>query len=182
MFKTNGSLLAKQIANGTISKGDSYIRYEVMQGMLRSILKSLQDDFDPADFIQLCISGGDYCGGGKAETIENIYKRRILKGNEVPLRVKFLHLLAALRKSWFDHLYGRVTQITYRLPKGIFNPSDLHFYNISLFYFDKSLKLHSEAIKNDMNITETAFCSRFYRLLLSTLLDYTFWNLRPPLT
>lgn len=37
------------------------------------------------------------------------------------------------------------------------------------------MKLHSEAIKNDMNISETSFCSRFYRLLLSTFLDYTFW-------
>lgn len=225
-FEAGATLLANQIENSGIQKGDSYIRYEVLQAMLRSILKTLEDDFnqeeitdkmdllklyeianrlDPkllsgnevvhagrlrnqlkglqetlrhsavSDLIQLAISGGDYCGGGKAETIEEIYKRRVIHGKEIPLKVKFLHLLSAMRKRWFDHLYGRVTQLTYRLPKGIFDPADVHFYNISLFYFDKSLKLHSEAVKNDMNITETSFCSRFYRLLLSTALDYTFW-------
>ncbi len=177
-FSGGAKLLANQIANMAIEKGDSYIRYEVLQAMLRSILKSMQENFNldaVDDLFQLSLSGGDYCGGGKAETIENVYKRRILHGMDIPLRVKFLHLLGAMRKSWFDHLYGKVTQIAYRLPKGIFDPSDIHFYNISLFYFDKSLKLHSEAIRNDMNITETSFCSRFYRLLLSTALDYSFW-------
>lgn len=179
-FYTNAKRLANEIEHSTIQKGDSYIRYEVLQAMLRSDLKALKDNFDDdpsalSDLFQLAISGGDYCGGGKAETIENIYKRRVIHGKDVPLRVKFLHLLASMRKKWFDHLYGRVTQLSYRLPKGVFDAADIHFYNVSLFYFDKSLKLHSEAIKNDMNITETAFCSRFFRLLLSTTLDYTFW-------
>lgn len=184
-FQAGAKLLATQVANMAIQRGDSYIRYEVMQGMLRSILKTMEENFDQnavADLFQLAVSGGDYCGGGKAETIENVYKRRVLQGKEVPLRVKLLHLLAAMRKRWFDHLYGAVTAPAYRLPKGIFDPADLHFYNISLFYFDKGYKLHCEAIKNDMNISETSFCSRFYRLLLAKFLDYTFWNyaLRSP--
>ncbi len=182
-FKTNGKQIADQIGNMAIKKGDSYIRYDILQGMMRSILKSIQDEMQKdetrqnalADLFQLAISGGDYCGGGKSETIENIYKRRVINGKDIPLRVKTLHILSSLRKSWFDQFYAKVTQVTYRLPKGIFDPSDIHFYNICLFYFDKSFKLHSEALKNDMNITETAFCSRFYRLLLSTILDYTFW-------
>ena len=181
-FQQGAMLLATQIANSAIETGDGYIRYEILQSMLKSILKSLLEcpDIDADltaldDLFQLALEGGDYCGGGKAETIENIYNRRVLQGAKIPLKLKFLYLLTSMRKRWFDAAYARISQVAYKLPQGIFDPSDIHFSNISIFYFDKCLKLHSEALKNDINIMESGLCSRLNRLLFSTLLDYTFW-------
>lgn len=175
-FVNGANLLAKQIANEANIAGNAYIRYDVLQGMLKSILKSMETDSSDqraSDLFQLSLEGGSSCASGKSGVIEDVFSRRIL--NASSLKVKILRQFMGVRKSWFDHLYGKATRLVYKLPRGVFDPSDIHCANMAMFYFDKGLKLHSETLKNDINILETGFCSRLNRLVFSTLLDYTFW-------
>ncbi|MGA8164863.1 MAG: hypothetical protein WB791_07570 [Waddliaceae bacterium] len=68
-----------------------------------------------------------------------------------------------------------MTKYAYKLPKGIIDPNDQHFYNIALFYFDRPFKLHDETLKNDMSINETGLCNHLYKWIISIILDFTFW-------
>jgi hypothetical protein len=182
-FTTGALLEAQQIASGYFEKGDSYIRFDILQGMLKSILKSLSDDFSSTpndldatdDIFRLALEGGQYCADGHVEVIENIYKKRILASKEVPLQTKVLQLLTGVRQRWFDSFYAQFAEYTNMLPKGIIDASDIHFRNVSMFYFDESLKLHSEVVKNDMTTMEGGFCSRLYRLIFSKIMEYSFW-------
>lgn len=184
-FKTGARLIATQIAEGSFQKGDAYIRLDVLQGMLKAVLHNISEDIASADsekriqatsdlFI-LALNGGEYCVTGLVEAVESIYKRRILSGNEVPLETKLLYLLTAKRQQWFDRIYGTFARYCYALPRGIIDPSDLHFRNVSMFYFDRAFKLHSEVVKNDMTTMEGGFCSRLNRLILSKFMEFTFW-------
>lgn len=141
-FREGAQLIANEIANGQISKGNSFVRYDVNQGMLKSVLRHLNetDDFLD-DLFKLSLEGGDYCATEKVEVIEEILERRVLNGERVPLKLKFLYQLNAMRRRWFESAYARAAAYSYNLPKGIFDFSDIHFRNIALFYFDKCLKL-----------------------------------------
>lgn len=85
-----------------------------------------------------------------------------------------------MRERWFDAVYAKFATYTYKLPKGIIDSSDLHVRNIAFYYFSKPLKVHSETLNNDSNVT--AECDPVYRLIFSGIVDQTFWRyaLRSP--
>lgn len=182
-FKDGLTVEAAQISTSSFQSGDAYIKYDNLQGMMKSIFKVIKEQLDNPehtmeamdDLFRLALEGGEYCAAGHVQVIEDIYKSRILRGKDIPLKVKVLHMLTAKRQHWFDGAYAQVAQYLYRLPKGIIDPSDIHFRNVTMFYFDKGLKLHSKVLKNDMTPMEGGFCSGLYRLIFSECLDYTFW-------
>jgi len=177
IFTTRARLLAMEIAESSIAKGDSFIRYDIVQAMLKSDLKSLNEaerDFE-GDLFQIAIEGGGACAVGSIHAIENVYERRILRSAKIPLQTKLLYQLNVMRMRWFEGVYARLVVYANKLPKGIIDPVDVHFRNLVLFYFDKPLKLYTESIKNDMTLALSGLCDYFYRALFTLFMNYTFW-------
>ena len=176
IFIERAGLLATEIADSRIAKGDSFIRYDLLQAMLKSILKNLNESENfEGDLFKLAVEGGDYCAAGKVEVIEEVYKRRVLGRGNIPLQTKFLYQLNVMRMRWFESIYSRLALYSNKLPKGIIDPLDVHFHNLALFYFDKIFKLHNETIKNDMTLMTSGLCDYFYRNIFSLVANYTFW-------
>lgn len=182
-FNNGLDLEAMQIAHGSFKVGDAFIQFDVLKGMLKSILKCLLKDSQDKNFtslndglFKLALEGGDYCATGHVEAIESLYKERILLNRRVPLKSKVLYKLVAKRQRLFDVVYDKFARVTYKLPKGFVDAGDLHFHNVSMFYFDTAFKLHSQVVKNDMTTMEGGFCSRLYRLVFSKIAEQTFWR------
>lgn len=174
---------ASQIAHGSFKVGNSFIQFDVLKGMLKSVLKCLLDDVEGKKItavndalFKLALEGGDYCATGHVEAIESLYKERILLNKKVPLKSKVLFKLVAKRQHFFDVIYDRFAKLTYKLPKGLVDAGDIHFHNVSMFYFDRALKLHSQVVRNDMTTMEGGFCSRLYRFIFSKITDQIFWR------
>lgn len=173
-FEKGARIIAKEIAGSCISHGDDYIRYNALQRNLKAVLKKLSTMDDPADdLFKLAIEGGAYCASGKVNAIQQMYEDLIQR--EASLDDKFLLWLHQIRQQWFTKIYAKMSHYAFKLPKGIFDPSDIHLYDLSLFYFDQPYKIHDETLRNDMAVNESGLCNYAYRRLLTFLLDHTFW-------
>ncbi len=174
-FRNGAHVLAWEISESAIESGGAYIRYGHVQSLLKSTLKILMefDHFEPYLF-QLSLEGGEYCGAGKIEAIENVYKSLLLITDEIPLKYKFYQQLTNRRRDLFEGLYQEyILKIANKLPKGIIDPVDIHFFNLFRFYVEEGLRMHTESLENDMTVK--AYCNRVTRKIGTLTADYTLW-------
>lgn len=176
-FTFGATTLARTIELGQVVRGNKGMQYGILQSMLRSMLKRIEEMKECEDpLFTLAIEGADFCGAGSVRAIEEIFNRIVYRG-KLPLKNKILHHLMEYRKQWFEEIYTRCVVYAAKLPKGIIDTSDIHFRNILLFYFENALHLHTETIKNDMNVNDGVLCDRVYRWIFTRFADYVLWPL-----
>lgn len=99
--------LVESIKNRKILQGKPQ-NYEMLQRYLLYIAQELpnQDEMTQADLlIWLGIEGGEYCGSGKFQVVEEVYENLISQAEGLPLEVRVLACLQQERQQVWQRIY-----------------------------------------------------------------------------
>ncbi len=180
-FHRNLRSLVESIRDRNISHGRP-VNYDMLEKYCRYIVQALenQDEMTQADaLIALGVEGGEYCGSGKFQIVEEVYGSLVSQATELPLELRVLACLQQERMRVWQNIYSVIWKLT-PFFQAIGYLTDTHaVHNANLFInltqAGTKFGIPSQTAQNDQTAIINPI-NHYMATKTAKVIEETFWN------